>query len=258
MKKRKRSLRKALLMTCCAVALVAISVGATLAYLTDNAAVTNTFTVGQVGISLSETKVDENGKAIENAARVTSNEYHLVPGQTYTKDPTVTLDAKSESSYIRMLVTVEDYADLLAACKKHEGEVDPTYHNPYFVGDTVLLQNFTDWTEASKWDFYGVTFRRDNVAATYEFRYETAVANAGDTSLALEPLFTKITLPGWMDNADLLSLEDLEINVVAHAIQAAGFEDNVDGAWTAFEAQRFTEDNPEYEGADGPTNVMPN
>lgn len=235
MKRRNCKLRKAMLLTCCALALVAISVGATLAYLTDTEAVTNTFTVGQVGITLDEAPVDANGKKIAGD-RVKTNAYHLIPGQTYDKDPMVTLDPKSESSYIRMLVTVKDYADLLGVCRKHSAEVD-AYGNPYVVDNTVLLQNFTDWTEASKWDFENVTFGDGNATATYEFRYETAVANDGDSPLALDPLFNTITLPGWMDNADLLSLEELEINVVAHAMQAAGFEDNENGAWGAFEAQ---------------------
>ena len=39
MKRRNRKLRKAITMVCCALALVAISVGATLAYLTDTEAV---------------------------------------------------------------------------------------------------------------------------------------------------------------------------------------------------------------------------
>lgn len=235
MKRRNRKLRKAMLLTCCALALVAISVGATLAYLTDTEAVTNTFTVGQVGITLDEAPVDANGKET-TGDRVKQNEYHLIPGQTYDKDPMVTLDPKSESSYIRMLVTVEDYADLLAACNEHSEEFD-AYGNPYVMGETVLLQNFTDWTEASKWDFKNVSIDAEKATATYEFRYETAVANAGDSSLALEPLFNTITLPGWMDNADLLSLEELEINVVAHAMQEAGFESDEDGAWDAFDAQ---------------------
>ena len=95
----KKGTRKALLALCCAMILVAISVGATLAYLTDSEAVTNTFTVGQVGLSLDEAPVDEDGKATDGT-RVTENEYHLLPGQTYDKDPTVHVDAGSEDSWL--------------------------------------------------------------------------------------------------------------------------------------------------------------
>ena len=95
-------LRKALMMVCCALVLVAISVGATLAYLTDTETVTNTFTAGHVDIKLDEAKVDDKGKEITgaNAKRVRQNEYHLIPGHTYDKDPTITIEADSETCYV--------------------------------------------------------------------------------------------------------------------------------------------------------------
>ena len=239
MKKSNRKMRKALLVTCCALALVAISVGATLAYLTDNESVTNTFTVGRVGISLDEAPVNTAGQEIDGARRQ-NNEYHLIPGQTYTKDPKVTLDANSESSYIRMLVTVEDYNDLLHVCETvHFNEKD-SHGNFYHHNGIVLLQNFTDWTEDSKWEYEGVTTDPVANTATYEFRYEEPVGNPNNTALPLEPLFNEFTLPGWMNNEDLLKLDELEINVVAHAVQAAGFEDDEDAAWAAFNAQMGT------------------
>ena len=49
--------RKILLMAACAILLVCISVGATVAYLTDMKSVTNTFTVGKVAITLDEKDV---------------------------------------------------------------------------------------------------------------------------------------------------------------------------------------------------------
>ena len=61
--------RKALLLTFCAVLLVVASVLGTIAYLTANDKVTNTFTVGQVAINLDEAKVTEDGKAVTPAER---------------------------------------------------------------------------------------------------------------------------------------------------------------------------------------------
>ena len=76
---------KALLMSLCAVLLVAASVLGTMAYLTDSKDVKNTFTVGNVAIKLDEAKVDENGTQVVDkdgnpVARVTENEYKLLPG----------------------------------------------------------------------------------------------------------------------------------------------------------------------------------
>ena len=66
----------------------------------------NTFTVGQVSLKLDETDVDETGTPIPNANRVTGNEYKLIPGKEYVKDPTMTVLAGSEASYVRILVTI--------------------------------------------------------------------------------------------------------------------------------------------------------
>ena len=85
---------KVLLTLLCAVALVVTSVFGTLAYLTDNEKVTNTFTVGLVDITLEETDIKSGGKT------TTGNAYHLLPGHTYTKDPTVTVEAPSEDCYV--------------------------------------------------------------------------------------------------------------------------------------------------------------
>ena len=84
----------------CAVLLVAGSVVGTLAYLTSTMKVTNTFTVGDVTIDLDESLVDLDGTPIENASRVHQNEYHLVPGTTYTKDPRITIKTGSEACFL--------------------------------------------------------------------------------------------------------------------------------------------------------------
>lgn len=245
--KRNRKLRKALALLCSVVALIAISVSATLAYLTDSEAATNVFTVGQVGISLAETKTDEMGNPFAGADPVTRNEYKLIPGHTYTKDPTVSMDANSESAYVRMLVTVNGYHDLLAICQAHNAD---------HVGNVVLLQNFVTGWNPGEWLYEGVKGADvDSPSATYEFRYHKTTEKKED-AYSLEPLFTNIIVPGYMDNLDLEVLDSgekmfapyhpyttdesfgtgFEITVTAHAIQAAGF-DTADDAWAAFDAQ---------------------
>lgn len=92
--------KKAILLVLCAALLVGASVAGTLAYMTSAAKVTNTFTIGNVNITLDETKVDLDGEPVTPAARETLNSYKLVPGATYTKDPTVHVVANSEDSWI--------------------------------------------------------------------------------------------------------------------------------------------------------------
>lgn len=77
-----------------ALVLVAMcAVGGTLAWLMDTDTVTNTFTVGNVDISLTESDADGDGN---NKA----NSYKMIPGNTITKDPKVTVTAGSEDCYL--------------------------------------------------------------------------------------------------------------------------------------------------------------
>ena len=91
------------------------AVGGTIAYLTDTDTVTNTFTVGKVDITLDEAKVTEYG-VIDSTAntRVTENTYKLIPGHTYTKDPTIHVDADSEKCWLFVKIEngLEDKATL--------------------------------------------------------------------------------------------------------------------------------------------------
>lgn len=84
-----------------AILLITGTVAVTLAYLkAETELVENTMTVGKVVIDLDEADVDEDGKPILNASRVRENTYKLVPGNTYTKDPVITIEAGSENCWV--------------------------------------------------------------------------------------------------------------------------------------------------------------
>ena len=102
-----KTAKKAMLMTLCAIILVVATVFGTMAYLTSTDKVDNTFTVGNVKITLDEAKVDTDGSPVTGAARVKENSYKLMPGHTYTKDPTIHVDAASEDCFIRAKVTLK-------------------------------------------------------------------------------------------------------------------------------------------------------
>lgn len=55
--------------------------------------------------------------------------------------------------------------------------------------------------------------------------------------MKLATLFDSVKVPEWATGDQLKALQGFEINVVAEAIQADGFE-NVDAAWAAFAAQK--------------------
>ena len=91
---------KALLLTLCAALLVCATVLATMAFLTATDSVRNTFTVGNVAITLDEAEVDANGKAVTPENRVDANTYKLIPGKTYDKDPTIHVATGSEDCWL--------------------------------------------------------------------------------------------------------------------------------------------------------------
>lgn len=214
---RKSTFRKALLIACSAVLLVALSVGVTFAFLTSTKEVVNTFTVGKVAIDLDEAKVDENGVADTTAARVASNDYKLLPGHTYTKDPTVTVKKGSESSYVRLLVTVSKSSELDAI----------------FAPAGANLTSIFNGYDAANWTLASNKKNNDNTR-TYEFRYKETVA-APTADVKLDALFDSITVPGSVTNAQLATIEGMKITIVAQAIQADGFS-TADLAWAAFPA----------------------
>ena len=94
-----------LLTTLAAVALIgAIGVGSTFAYLSSKTeTVVNTFTVGNVVITLDEKDTDNS---TPNAERDQANAYtDMIPGTSYEKDPTVHVAANSENCYVFVKVT---------------------------------------------------------------------------------------------------------------------------------------------------------
>lgn len=172
---------KVLVTALCAMLLVAVSVLGAMAYLTSKDTVTNTFTVGKVEITLDEVEVNPDGTAKSNS-RVKANTYHLIPGHTYIKDPTVHIGENSEDCWIFV--------------KLENGLKD-------VVADTGIEAQM----EANGWKLLAGT---ENVYA-----YRETVSADDDI-----PVFDSFTIKG---DADVSSCEDAEIDVVAYAVQADGF-----------------------------------
>ena len=209
-------MKKSIALVMMAVLLVAASVMGTLAYLTSTATVTNTFTVGKVNITLDEAEVDMNGVAVTPAKRVKKNEYKLMPGHTYTKDPMVTVLAGSEPSYIKMTVTFSKANELDAI----------------FAPTGADLTSIFKGYDSANWIAKGNTKDAAANTRTYEFWYKETVG-APTADVALDALFDSITVPGTITNEQLATIEGMTITVNAYAIQADGFA-NAEAAWAAF------------------------
>ena len=206
-------MRKVLLTVCCAALLVCVTIGATVAYLTSTDTVTNTFTVGNVQIKLDEAKANADGTLVKDADRVQANDYKLLPGHTYNKDPMVTVLKGSEECYVKMTVTFSKASQL----------------------DAIFAPNGADMISIFKgydkttWIYKGNTEDTEHNTRTYEFWYKDTVA-APTADVPLDALFDQIVVPGTITNAQLGPIEGMTITVNAYAIQADGFNDAAD-AW---------------------------
>ena len=208
---------KALLLTLCAVLLVAASVLGTMAYLTSSDEVVNTFTVGNVQIKLDEAKANPDGSLDTTATeRVKGNSYKLLPGHTYSKDPMVTVVSGSESSYIKMTVTFSNARELDAI----------------FAPSGANLTSIFNGYDSTNWIDKGNTKDDANNTRTYEFWYKETVA-APNGNVALDALFDSITVPSNINNDQLATINNMTITVNAYAIQADGFN-NAEAAWAAY------------------------
>lgn len=285
--------KRALIMVCALVLATTASAMGTIAYLTDKAQATNTFTVGNVDIDLDEADVDEDGnqkypfdgnddddepdvnisvdedgnilvtdpsdpgkppiiikpengnypptdvdgdgvkdtitvdpttgvptvndKPLE-PGRDTENEYNLVPGESYLKDPTLTVTQGSEKSYVRMIVELTGYADVAAAIGCTENE---------------LMDKLTNVDSATEWELKSV----EN--GVFEYRYKEPVNASVETEdIVLPPLFTEFSVPTDLkyDQLKAISEAGFKMDIFGHAIQTASF-DSEDEAWEAFDEQ---------------------
>lgn len=208
------------------VTLVALAaIGATFAYLTSTASVNNTFTMGNVKITLDESKVDESGKAVEGADRVTSNTYTVYPGAVVTKDPIVHNVGKN-AAYIRATVNVSDWMNLVAAYypeyEYHFGQEGYKSALELLVGELGEGWSVVDVVA-------GDTFTLGAIDAKFVLKYDGTLAAGADTTA----MFQTVTIPAGIDNANTDTFKG--VKVVAQAIQADGF-DTWEAAFAAYDA----------------------
>lgn len=178
-----KTARKALMLILCAALLVSATVMGTLAYLTSQTeVVTNTFTVGNVKITLDEAKVTVYGVK-DGDTRVIENDYKLIPGHTYVKDPIVHVTAGSEKCWLFVKVT----------------------------DDIAAIQDTT--TVAAQMDANGWDAIADGVYA-YEL-----IVDAGEEAKNVK-VFENFKIKG---DADVATYAGKTITIQAYAIQADGF-----------------------------------
>lgn len=214
---------KALALFLSAVLLVVTTVFATMAFLTSEDSVKNTFTFGKVVITLDEADVNEKGVVEKGgdrtatADRVKENIYHLIPNHYYVKDPTIHVDEDSETCWL--FVKLNNGLKGIIAGKTSYDESDNEAETVYTI-EAQMVKNGWSLIDSDKniWAYKATADKGADVPVFDSFKLtETAmVENFGGTKDA----------DGKVTNSKAT------IEVIAYAVQADGFE-TAQAAWTA-------------------------
>ncbi|MBQ7343796.1 MAG: hypothetical protein IJW53_03410 [Clostridia bacterium] len=212
------------LATCVIVLSIASS---SIAYFTDTAKFTNTFTSGNVKIQLSEAEIqrdDVTGNVV--AKNATTNrivatstadgqqEYgSIFPKQTIFKDPTITNTGK-DAAYVGAVVTITS------------ADVDSVLSNE------DLVKKFVTGLPTSEASVKVDIDTTNNTITIYVVFTEALAANKDAV------VFTGLKMDDNWDNDDMTKLNNLQIVVKAYAVQSAGMtEGAVKALQTAFNTE---------------------
>lgn len=225
------------LVLCVAMLAIAI-VGGTLAYFTDTKDQTNTFTAGKVEIYMDEAVVEEdnNGNLVakSNDARTPNNQtYHLFPGMTVTKDPTIAVRDGSENAYIGAIITIKGDLEELYGTQWHN--LDITKDN--FVSGGIMKDSEQD----RNWNGLNMVYKNADCVVYQDYSnyadkewkiyvFVNAAKKTGDTVT----LFDTLTINSSFDNAEMAKLNNATVKVEAYAVQQHGFNDCFTAMTTAF------------------------
>lgn len=202
-----KTAKRALALALWALAVIGVSVWGTLAYLTDQETVTNTFTVGSVHMTLDEADVNPDGTLVlgkegKPVDRVKENAYHLLPGHTYTKDPIIHVDGKSEDCYVFVKVenAIAAYESKDAGYTNIAGQITANGWTALDGVDHVFYKTYTKGQD------------KKDLEVFQEFKID-GMAN---------------TVSGW----DAISPETTKVSVTGYAVQKDGFA-TAKAAWDA-------------------------
>ena len=170
---------------------LALSVGGTIAWLTDSAAVTNTFTIGNVDITLGET---------------TGPNYKFVPGKAIAKDPKVTVVADSEACYV--FVKVEESINF-----KQDVTTNNTFTS-YFTYE--IAQGWEPLT-----GFTGVYYKTVETSNTDQEWYVLKGGNEEENKNGVVSVADTVT-KDMIDLLDMSQGKEPKLTFTAYAIQKEG------------------------------------
>lgn len=237
------------------ICLLAIGiVGATMSYFTDKETSTNTFTMGKVDITLTETSTPSDDGSVLAGVRNNDGGYEytkVLPGLVYSKKPTVTVERESGNCWLVATVTVNNRALLYQIYPAG----NPVNHGTWLslAGDAALVKGGISDYNATPTTYHGMSGNKlsngtediafvgysedvaaDTITYTYYF-YNEQTAGKSYT------LFETVTIPSALTQEMLgangdgtADIESFNVTVNAYAIQAEGFADAYAAYNTAF------------------------
>jgi len=202
--------KKRLIITILSLVLVAVAaIGGSLAFFTDSDTVTNTFTMGNVEISLSEPGWDDDAGL------------GLLPGNVRTKDPTVT--ALEGKSYVRIrmeivngadeLITDTDRIDLILNTLYYDTAYNTAQPNiqvtqKYGTADlaTLITQNkIIGEYNKTDFEFAGIETGKSAVRY-YNYTANSGIFDGTKTPADSAVLFSNVVIPKNWNNREIFDL----------------------------------------------------
>ena len=252
----KKKIIMAIMLVLSAALLVAASVLGTLAFLASSTAVSNTFTVGKVGINMLESLTDKNGVDKDGAGERTTdgNSYMLQPGKTYVKDPAIFINADSVPSFL--FVKVKNGIATIESGYQAPTTSDgvPTYDATTMKGQMIAKGWQLIKSNASGEELYvyvGFNDANQTNAITDMKTGDVTCKMVGSANRETYELFNDFTITTEIDENRLADFAGAKVTLTAFAIQADGFTDK-DGlqdyqhAWNAIVGRFPYESGTQY------------
>ena len=224
-------MKKKILGVALVVCILVLSIASvTMAYFTDEKAMTNTFIVGNVEIKLDENVVEQatNGNFVAKGTDRTENGFDitssLFPMQNISKDPTIT-NTGSEDAFFGAVITIKNGAE--ADANADVASMLKIADNENGVNDKAV--KISDFLVNLVSNGATVTYEKANGDLTITIVFNDAKET--DDSVTL---FTNVQIASAWNNTEMANLADLEIVVNAYAVQTAGFENAAEALAAAF------------------------
>lgn len=194
----------ALALSVCVVVLSIAS--SSIAYFTDTAKYTNTFTSGKVDITLTV-----NGDVIETAKAY--NDADVYPGQEIDKLTSINNKADSKSAYIGAIITVQAPEN--------------------FLNDTSVKALFKGISDTDR----TITVGKATAGGVDTFSIYVVYTNAVAAGNSVQ-VFSDIVIPSAWNTTEMSKFTDVSFDVIGYAVQVDGFADAdtaLEAAFTAFQ-----------------------